>query len=62
MAWIAVNKNNEAYVFNAKPMRHADDWICSAERAFIGSYTCKILLGYVLTWDDEPVKVKEIQK
>lgn len=63
MAWVAVNKDGTEYIFSNKPKRLSVNW----EDLMYGFYTdiriprgsIKKLIGRDLTWQDEPVELKE---
>ena len=61
MAWVAVNKNGEEVIFEFEPERKQDlFWV-----EYIGDFlylpkgSIKKLIGRDLTWEDEPVELKE---
>lgn len=61
MAWIAVDKDGDYYVYEAKPRRFDCEWASlKAELAAISGYASELLAGRVLTWEDEPVEVKAV--
>lgn len=67
MAWVAVHKNGEESIFDCEPKRTINYW---ADEQFLGEGyydsdiplpkgTIKKLTGRELTWEDEPVELKE---
>lgn len=69
MAWVAVHKNGEESIFDRKPKRTITNnyWI---DEQFLGEGyydsdislpkgSIKKLIGKDLTWQDEPVELKE---
>lgn len=61
MAWVAVNKNGDEVIFEFEPERKQDlFWV-----EYIGDFlylpkgSIKKLIGRDLTWEDEPVELKE---
>lgn len=67
MSWIAVDKNSEECIYKYKPYRvfetewgyqddDLDGWI------YVPKGTCLKLTGKQLTWDDEPIELKEERK
>ena len=68
MAWVAVDKDGNEFVYDCKPLRslHGDWWSLEGiDDNNIGSNIVKLptgsiayLLDYWLTWDDEPVELK----
>lgn len=70
MAWVAVDKFGSENIFKGKPRRyfeqwsehryaslHADSWYDSAISLPKGSI--EKLIGRKLSWEDEPVELKE---
>lgn len=63
MAWVAANKNGTEYIFRNKPERLSVNW----QNLVCGFYTdirlpkgaIKKLIGRDLTWEDNPVELKE---
>ena len=61
MAWVAVHKNGDEVIFDFEPYRWNDifwvedfgDYIC------LPKGTIKKLIGKDLTWEDNPVELKE---
>lgn len=63
MAWLCVDKDGTEVVFNKKPVRDTGYWKFSTYD--YNHYVClpkgsiKKLIGRELTWNDEPVELKE---
>lgn len=57
MAWLAVDKNEEEYVYRYKPRRYGvrfdDETFVELPKGSIEK-----LIGKPLTWADEPVEIK----
>ena len=60
MAWVATDQNGEEWIYEAMPVRGDTVWYSS-----VGDYielskgSIKKLIGRDLTWQDEPVELKE---
>lgn len=66
MAWVAVDKDSTEIIFTDKPCRMYDDvedceyWdTTSGMFVVLPKGTIKKLIGKTLTWEDEPVELKE---
>ena len=69
MAWVAVHKNGEEGVFNHKPTRGArlefwydevkNEGVLYDTEISLPKGSIKKLIGRDLTWNDEPVELKE---
>jgi hypothetical protein len=62
MAYVAVDKNKDEMVFIGKPYRHLslDIWKNKKNIAIeLPKGSIKKLIGRELTWEDEPVELKE---
>ena len=71
MAWVAVSKAGTELIFPAKPIRDGAWWSCIEEISIEGEYgdvemsielpkgSIEKLIGRTLTWNDEPVELKE---
>lgn len=67
MAWVAVDKDGEEYIFGGYKPTREDDYMWYPEQDrygdLIGDYvsipsgSIEKLIGRVLTWDDEPVEL-----
>lgn len=75
MAWVATDKYGEEYIFQGKPKRNDDFWENPIYESFDGQGgrlvlhhfsdirlpkgSIKKLIGRDLTWEDNPVELKE---
>lgn len=67
MAWVAVNRYGDEYIFEAFPERLQSVWaptFCEYENRVydyveLPKGSIKKLIGRELSWDDEPVELKE---
>ena len=58
MAWVVVDKIGEELISRTEPFRVGDYWI--GDSIFhLPKGSIKKLIGRELTWDDEPVELKE---
>lgn len=63
MAWLAVDENEDAYIFEQKPsrttLRGKGHWDCKENYGLglIDDYVANILVGRELTWEDEPIEI-----
>lgn len=60
MAWVAVCKNLDEWIFSGKPFRGIDDtWWEKPNDHYINlpSGSIEKLIGRKLTWEDEPVEL-----
>ena len=59
MAWVAVDKDGTEAIFERKPQRTIIDSWEPTERDWIilEDGSIEKLLGYKLTWEDEPVEI-----
>ena len=61
MAWVAVNKNGDEVIFDFEPYRW--NYFCWVEDVgddiYLPKGTIKKLIGRDLTWEDNPVELKE---
>ena len=61
MAWVAVDKNGEEWVFEYKPIRSENCFVLqySDGEGFLNLPLGSIqkLIGHELTWEDEPVEL-----
>ena len=61
MAWVAVDKNGDEFIFDLKPHRWNDlfwtkDFV---DDIYLPKGSIKKLIGKDLTWKDEPIELKE---
>lgn len=60
MAWVAVDKEGTEYIYEDKPSRiSACCWYSVFGLVRIPKGSIKKLIGKELSWDDEPVELKE---
>lgn len=64
MAWLAVDENGCCAVFKSKPRRvknptMGDYWHSDEEYCIVDVEVIDIILGRKLTWEDEPVEIKD---
>lgn len=67
MAWVAVNLNGDEYIFEEKPERFYGQWkptFCEyQDRVYdyveLPKACINKLIGRELSWEDEPVELKE---
>jgi len=68
MAYIAADKNGDIHIFSAKPERHTPEidvlciWTYYLKTPMkyvtkVNKRICKTIVGKVLTWEDEPVRL-----
>lgn len=58
MAWVAVDKNGIEVIYSSKPDRETEYWSNGDRYIELPENTIKKLIGRELTWDDEPVEMK----
>ena len=62
MAWLAVDKNGDEYVYSCKPYRDCckglELWMSDGDCVYLPQGFIKKLIGRELTWNDEPVELK----
>lgn len=60
MAWIACDENSEEWIFEEEPIRANDYWEPISESCIaLSKGSIKKLIGKELTWEDEPVELKD---
>ena len=61
MAWVAVNKSGSEVIFDFEPYRWNDSlWVeDTADDIYLPKGSIKKLIGKDLTWEDNPVELKE---
>lgn len=61
MAWVAVNKNGDEVLFDFEPERYNDFfWVEDVgDDIYLPKGSIKKLIGRDLTWEDNPVELKE---
>ena len=59
-AWVAVDKSGGERVYEARPVRNSTYWVAiECESVELPKGSIKALIGRELTWNDEPVELKE---
>ena len=62
MAWIAVDKNGDEYVYSYEPHRECrkglELWMSDGDYVELPKGSIKKLIGRELTWNDETVELK----
>lgn len=64
MAWLAVNRIGKESIFDRKPVREFNYWTDASyalndSEIYLPKGSIKKLIGRDLTWQDEPVELKE---
>lgn len=63
MAYVAVDKDGSEYVYSNRPYRDYDvnKWFCklNVDYCRLPKGFIKKLIGRTLTWEDEPVELKQ---
>lgn len=60
MAYVAVDKDMEEYIYDRLPSREADCWVnINTGVVDIPKGSIEKLIGRKLTWEDDPVELKE---
>lgn len=59
MAWVAVNRNEIENIYKSEPHRAYDLWWDVDTEISLPKGTIKKLIGRDLTWEDNPVELKE---
>jgi len=61
MAWVAADFDKDEYIFDIKPERDFVDryWVSGGECLALPSGSIQKLIDKQLTWDDEPVELKD---
>ena len=61
MAWLAVDKDGRESIFRGSPYRHLSRWlpVVATNGIFLPKGSVEKLIGRELTWDDEPVEIKD---
>lgn len=58
MAWLATDKNGLEYIYDGIPFRNTDRWYANIW-INIPKGTIKKIIGYDLTWKDNPIELLE---
>lgn len=56
MAWLAVDKDGDEYIYSSKPDRYEIVFTNYKKYAQLPKGSIEKLIGKKLTWDDEPVE------
>ncbi len=61
MAFVAIDKDGAEAIYQDKPMRKNNQWtyLCGEETVYVPEGSIEKLIGKKLTWEDEPVELKE---
>ena len=61
MAWVAVDKEKSEFIYKTKPFKNEDCELWWSDMCFIKlpKGSIKKLIGRDLTWNDEPVELKD---
>ena len=61
MTWVAVDKNGYEFIYRDKPCLRFDTYWYAGDEHFVElpKGSIKKLIGRKLTWEDEPVKLKQ---
>lgn len=59
MAWLAVDSDGTEYIYGAQPSLEGTRFMSCFECIHIPKGSIKKLIGKKLTWNDEPVELKE---
>ena len=55
MAWVAVDKNGDEYIFECMPHRDEDEWYEICDFLELPKGSIKKLIGRDLTWENHPI-------
>ena len=60
MNWLIVNKNGDEFISDKKPIRYGFKgiWKTKGKLKYLPKGTIKKLIGKELTWEDEPVEIR----
>ena len=60
MAWVAVDENGDEFIYRSEPYRLQNYWyMCDNHFVELPKGSVEKLLGRKLSWNDEPVELKE---
>lgn len=64
MAYVAVNVDENEFIYKEKPTKYdygyvPKDWCDNRDRIVLPKGSIEKLIGKKLTWEDEPVELKE---
>ena len=58
MAYLAVDKGGEEYIYQTKPVKNVEDWEDGFMAILLPPGSIAKLIGRELTWEDEPYELK----
>ena len=58
MAWVAVDKNGDEYIYEDKPHREEGKWVEIFDFVELPKGSIKKLIGRELTWSDNPIELE----
>ena len=58
MAWVAVDKNGDEYIFECNPHRDEDEWYETCDFLELPKGSIKKLIGIDMTWKNHPIELK----
>lgn len=59
MAFVAVDEDNEEYIYHTKPVRNKEDWEDGFMAILLPPGSIAKLIGRELAWEDDPVELKD---
>ena len=59
MAFVAVDKDGEEYIYQTKPVRNVEDWEDGFMAILLPPGSIAKLIGRELSWNDDPVELKD---
>ena len=62
MAWVAVDKNGDEYIFECNPHRDEDAWFEHCDFVELPKGSIKKLIGRDLTWSDDTIELNDYYK
>ena len=62
MAWVAVDKNGDEYIFECNPHRDEDEWYETCDFLELPKGSIKKLIGRDLTWSDDTIELNDYYK
>ena len=58
MAWVAVDKNGDEYIFECMPHRYEGEWYETCDNQELPKGSIKKLIGRDLTWKNHPIELE----
>ena len=58
MAWVAVDKNGDEYIFEGMPHRYEGEWYETCDFLELPKGSIKKLIGRDLTWKNHPIELE----